>query len=129
MTFKDFILLEAFIAQYSAILSEHVIDDLNDLRKERDSKLKYDTISRLLFYVKNHAGSAGNIDIKMFYGDESIADKVSQLEMTIKNHPKEFADVSAEVADKFKRRKQYDVYSTIEYFFANSARVPAGMQV
>lgn len=129
MKFTDYLFLQRLVEDMSKPLDESVFDDLSDVKNEKDINNKIDTLARLLFYVKMHQGSLGNTDLKMFYTDVPIEQKLKQIENTINNHKPEFQKVVDMVKDKINQHKEFDVFGAIARFFENENRLPAGFKV
>lgn len=124
MLFSEFLFIEKLIEDLSYQLNESIFDDLDKIKANRDADKRIDILSRILFYVKMHRGSAGNTDLKKFYTDAPIEDKVKQIQTTIKNHQDDFKKIRKEVRDKFDQKKEYEIYNSIARFFEHPKRIP-----
>jgi len=119
--FGEHQILESFIGRMRQLF-EDVFDDVESLRQ----RPQFDVVvplAKLLFYVQMHRGSVGNTDLKRFFSDESLEDKLDQFDRTIANHQVEFEKTLDYVRQKIKAGKKYEVYGQITGFFERREKI------
>lgn len=128
MLFSEFLIIEKLIEALYLDLNESIFNDLDKIKINHDVSFRIEILSSILFYVKMHQGSAGNTDLKKFYSNIPIEEKIKQIEITIRNHEDDFKTIRKEVRDKFNEKKEYEIYSSIINFFKRPERMPPTFQ-